>query len=113
VGECEVDVTESAEDGAVVVRLSGEIDITMAEEIAEVPVEVADGSVIVDLAAVTFLDCQGLGSLIALRERAAAAGNRLLVRSPSRTVTRLLRLLDMRNAFNVVSEPAGETAAFS
>ena len=85
-----------AVDGAATatVRLAGECDLVSAEAaraaVAQLPA--ATAQIIVDLRHVSFIDAAGIGSLIAARKTAAAAGRDLVVRHPSRAVRRLLEL---------------------
>lgn len=59
-----------------------------------------------DTSAVTFIDCTGLGVLIAARQALSQLGIALLLRAPSPAVLRLLRLTDTGAGFDVV-DPHG------
>lgn len=88
-------MTSSISDaGAVTLRLCGEIDLTCQERlrnrlIAIIDIDQADG-LLVDLDGVTFLDCSGIGALIAGRNTAVAAGCRDEVRNPHGMVSTIL-----------------------
>jgi anti-sigma B factor antagonist len=78
-----------------VVVLDGEIDAhtvpRLEEHFASFPTGFDDGLVI-DMAAVTFMDSSGLRLLIDLHGRAAEAGVEMVLRSPSRSVARVIEI---------------------
>jgi len=88
-------MTQSISDvGAVTLRLCGEIDLTCQESlrnrlIAIIDIDQADG-LLVDLDGVTFLDCSGIGALIAGRNAAVSGGCRYEVRNPRGMVSTIL-----------------------
>lgn len=86
---------------AVLVRLSGDLDVAMAHEVQEALLRAGDGnaSVVVDLSDVTFLDCCGLGALVHAR---LALGGRLTLYEPSAAVLRLLDLCELRDTFVIL-----------
>lgn len=87
------------------IELAGEVDIASAPaaqaELDRVIWAVPHGEVVIDLAGVTFMDCRGLSVLMWARN---CLGPRLMLRNPSRPVTRLLDLTDVRQAFRLVNE---------
>lgn len=90
-------MTQSPTDaGGVLLNLSGDIDLTCRDSlrnrlIAMIDVDHVD-HLLVDLGGVTFLDCSGIGALIAGRNAALAAGCRYEVRSPRGIVSTILRV---------------------
>jgi anti-anti-sigma factor len=88
-------MTQSSTDaGAVTLRLYGEIDLNDRDSlrnrlIAIIDIDHAD-QLLVDLDGVTFLDCSGIGALIAGRNAAQAAGSRYEVRNPRGFVSTIL-----------------------
>lgn len=87
-------------DGAVVV-LEGEIDMSTAPAIADrvqAAVDAGAGDLTVDLAAVTFMDSEGLYALFEAQAAITARGGRFALRSPSKAVRSVLDLagLDAR-----------------
>lgn len=87
-------------DGALV--LQGEIDSYTAPDLAErlatePPVE------IVDVAGVTFIDSSGLRAIVEAHQARNAAGSRLVLRSPSAAVQRLLEISGLAGHLDVVS----------
>lgn len=86
-----------------VVPVCGELDLEAASDLrARLSdlVQVSTQQVIVDLSAVTFCNCAGLHPL---REAQAAAPDRLSLRDPSRSVTRVLRLTGLDAVFRIVA----------
>jgi anti-anti-sigma factor len=76
-----------------IVRLTGEVDCATGCVIeAELVRTMADNGadVVADLGAVSFLDCAGLGSLVAVRRWAAEHGLRFRIARPGPAVQRLL-----------------------
>jgi anti-anti-sigma factor len=83
--------------GAVVVELVGEVDLATADaaraELSRVISKAPRDQIVVDLAAVTFMDCGGLSVLVGARNSLGA-------------VTRLLDLTDLRETFTLEAEQA-------
>lgn len=82
---------------ACVITLCGELDIQTAAELrADLTAMLAERPLVktveVDLAAVTFIDSLGLGTLVVGHRICADLGVRLTVRDPSAFVTHLLRV---------------------
>lgn len=94
--------------GAVVVGLAGDVDVASADEaedeLARAISAARHAGVVVDLSEVTFMDCCGLSVLIRARN---SLGDRLTLRNPSRWVTRLLELTDLRDGFVISDEHTG------
>jgi len=103
-----VSVSVSIDGPVTTARLVGEIDTYSVGDVREaferLPV-VADGRVVVDLRPVTFIDSSGLGALIALYHRAAAADVRLQLVCGDVTL-RLVRLMHLDEVMDVVTAPA-------
>lgn len=94
-----------AETGASSFALHGEIDAHSAPLLSERFRSLPDGSndIEVDLAAVSFIDSSGLRVLIDLHQRAADADRRLVLRSPSHSVIRLLEVAGLDDHFHRVA----------
>ncbi len=92
-----------SESGPNCVALSGEIDAGSAPDLSSRldGLLAADNDIRVDLADVTFIDSSGLRVLIELQRRASAAERRLLLRAPSKSVTRLLEVTGLAGHFDV------------
>jgi anti-sigma B factor antagonist len=87
-----------------VLVLDGEIDAyttpQLAEHVASFPSGFDDG-LVVDMAAVTFMDSSGLRILVDLNGRAAEAGVGMTLRSPSRAVTRVIEISGLDSVLSV------------
>ena len=96
-----IDITPSANGWSV----AGEIDAVtaqqLADEFANLP-DVIDGHIEVDLAAITFMDSSGLRVLLALADRAEASGRTVVVRNPSKPVTKLLGITQLESRFGLI-----------
>jgi len=89
--------------GHVVVALHGELDVVDAESVmAVLAAAVArDLRIIVDLAALEFIDCCALGVLGRVRAQARQAGGDLLLAAPRGPVQRILALTGLIGVFSV------------
>jgi anti-sigma B factor antagonist len=87
----------------VVVALDGELDVVDAESVMAVLAAVVarDPRIIVDLAALEFIDCCALGGLGRVRAQARQAGGDLLLAAPRGPVRRLLDLTGLIDVFSV------------
>lgn len=94
----------SHDDGSTLV-LEGEIDAHTAPELAarlDVLPE-GTGDVTVDMSAVDFIDSSGLRVVIDVHQRATDAGRRLVLRSPSSAVARLLEIAGLTDHLHVIA----------
>lgn len=87
-------------DGEQGARLVGELDLAQYErsDRALAPLFHADGDVILDLGALTFIDSSGIRLLIRLHAAVAEHGGRVILRDPTPHVFRVLEvagLLDL------------------
>jgi anti-sigma B factor antagonist len=89
--------------GHVVVALKGELDAGGAESLVAVLAAVVarDPRIIVDLAALEFIDCCALGVLGRVRAQARQAGGDLLLAAPRGPVRRILALTGLIDVFSV------------
>lgn len=82
--------------------LTGEIDAHTAPQFAGHFDPLPDGEVIVlDMAAVTFMDSSGLRALVDLAQRAETAGSSVAVRSPSRSVAKIIEISGLTDVIEV------------
>ena len=86
--------TASTPDDVLLV-VSGEVDLATVPELRRRlgGAKTRTPELTVDLSAVTFIDCAGLRPLLEARRRQRADGGRLVLRSPSWAVVRLLQFL--------------------
>ncbi|MCA2219426.1 STAS domain-containing protein [Jidongwangia harbinensis] len=84
------------DDGLVTLAPAGDVDMDAVDALGSAiqdalhtPDRIA---VVVDLAQVTFLDCAGIGALVAGRNTAISRGHRYTVVNPQRLVRRVLEL---------------------
>jgi anti-sigma B factor antagonist len=89
--------------GHVVAALHGELDITGAASVMAVlaAAAVRNSRIVVDLAALEYIDCHALGALGRLRAQARQAGGDLLLAAPRGPVRRLLDLSGLIGVFAV------------
>lgn len=85
-----LDIEQHAVDGWTVLSVTGEIDLATAPEM-DAALAAADGDVILDLSAVSFMDSTGIRSLVAAHRAAESAdrGFRIVV---GRQIERLLEM---------------------
>lgn len=93
------DIDVATEGSNLVVRLSGELDLSAREAVFESVTEPLDGGgvrrVAIDLGQVTFCDSSGLGALLDIRRAAGDAGVEMVLRNVPQPVARLLDLTDV------------------
>ena len=99
-----MDITrDQADDGAVVLRVTGDMDVDSAYRVPDEVAALFDGSrpaaVVLDLSGVTFLDSVGLGMLVRAQDEAAAQNAAFRLRAPSAPVTRVLSITAMDTHF--------------
>jgi anti-sigma B factor antagonist len=94
------------------VRISGELDLWTAPQLRDalLPLLSSDGDLVVDLAAVDFIDGAGLRPLLLAARRLEGRG-RVVLRSPSSSVSRVLSLIQAEQIRNLeiwprLAEPA-------
>lgn len=106
-----VDLRTRENGGHVVVELRGELDLADAAGVAAALAAVAarEPQIIVDLAALEFIDSSGVAALARGRKQARRAGGDLLLAAPAPRVLRILTITRLIDAFSVhdsVEEPA-------
>jgi anti-sigma B factor antagonist len=106
------DLSTREYDGHIVVALRGELDLADAASVAAALTSVAARrpEIIVDLAALTFIDSSGVAALAHARRQARQAGGNLVIAAPQQHVRRVLALTRLADAFSVhasVDEAAG------
>ncbi len=97
----------ASNEGASVLVAWGELDIAASGRLLEATCHAAETSahVILDMSAVTFMDCSALSALLRSRRRLRQRGAALTLRSPHRSVLYLLRLTGLEDAFPIVGRP--------
>lgn len=91
------------------VEVSGEIDLSVIEDLERQLAPVLDGApdpLVVDLRQVEFLDSSGLRFLLALNEQAAAGRRRFALVAAGDPVSRVLELAGVSERLEIVSDPA-------
>lgn len=103
-----LDSRVSREGTTVVVALSGELDLATAPRLRSclapiVTAQTAPMQLVLDLSELRFLDASGISALLTVQRALAARGGRLALRSPSRLVRRVVKVLDLDGLLPVVS----------
>jgi anti-sigma B factor antagonist len=96
-------LVEVLRDGnAATVRIEGEVEFATAPRLRATLVELAQhgaSPVTVDLAGVSFLDSAGISLLVQAKKRLQAAGSDLALRTPTRSVRRVLEISGVSELF--------------
>jgi anti-sigma B factor antagonist len=96
--------------GTAVLVLEGELDMATVGDfdsaVGQLESETA-GTIVVDLSRLRFLDCSGLHSFVAARQRIAAAGGTLKLVPGPQHVRRLFALTRVDTLFEFVEDRAG------
>lgn len=91
--------------GLALVAVTGEVDLATAPGLRETLLRVlhTHGPVVldIDLAGVTFLDCTGIGALVAVRNAAVHVGCHVRVCHPQPIVRRVLEVTGLLNVLTV------------
>jgi anti-anti-sigma factor len=77
-----------------IVVLRGDLDMDTVD-VLSTKLETIEGTIVLDLEGVTFLDSTGLQSLVRARKAADQRGDELILRHPSAAVQRVLDLTNM------------------
>ncbi|ADB51806.1 anti-sigma factor antagonist [Conexibacter woesei] len=96
------------EDGRTSLQLSGELDLQTTPQFRDrlADVEPQDGTLVVDLRRLTFIDSSGIGELVGAHQRARRAHRRIvLVRTDGTAIDRTLHLTAVDKLFETVSDP--------
>lgn len=94
------------DDNAVVLNVSGEVDVYSAPALSERINEILDSGsrrIVVDLSAVEFIDSTGLGALVGGHNRARDLGGELLLVCTVERVIKLLRITGLNDVFTIKS----------
>ena len=85
-------------DGHVVLHLAGQLDVAEADAVRRILMAEAQTSTVVavDLAGLSFIDLSGVRALHAAQRAASECGSRLVLVSPPRRLTMLVRLVELR-----------------
>jgi anti-sigma B factor antagonist len=97
-------VTSRIEQDRVVVAPDGEVDVYTVTHLRAALVECLDAGrvhIVVDLAAVTFMDSSGLGVLLGALKRVRADGGSMCLVGPTTTMHRVLRSTGLTKVFAV------------
>ena len=102
----------STSGGHVVFALRGELDVAGAAGVIAALTAAAAGNprIVVDLAALEYIDCYSLGALGRVRAQARQAGGDLLLAAPRGLVRRLLDLTGLIGVFAVHASAADAAA---
>ncbi len=84
------EITEDADE--VLIVAAGEIDVASCERLHEAIVPHPGRRVVLDLAAVTFMDSAGIGTLVHAQQVLDLQGGSLTVRDPSEATRRVFEL---------------------
>lgn len=104
VAEGSLQVIVQSDGERLTLAMSGEIDMATAPILRSSLEKAASESeprVVVDLAAVTFMDSSGLGVLATAHQSLEEAGRRLILRGPQGTVRRVLNVSGLDQAIDI------------
>ena len=97
-------VTTSTWDGQVVLRLTGELDAGTAPRLRKELDALGDrraNTLVLDLAALTFIDSSGLHELVVALKRQREAGGDLMLREPSLSTRRVLEIVGLSQVLTI------------
>lgn len=91
-------------DGMAVVRLSGELDLSVADRLRELLDDCINSGaarIRLHMEGVRFVDSRAIGVLIGAQKRAEAAGGGIRVAEPQPTVRKAFDILGLRPVFGI------------
>jgi anti-anti-sigma factor len=101
-------VPESSADagsGPVTLSLEGDIDVSVADQLATESARALDeaesAGLVIDMQNVKFIDSTGLGALVRLRKNAAARGVALRLRNVPPQTLRVMQLTALDQSFEI------------
>lgn len=100
----DIDNSDSAQrsNQATVLTIAGDVDCNRTSELSSLFAESGDDhSVVVDVSGVTFIDSSGLRLFLDEHRRRDERGHRLVLRSPSSAMLRLLELTKLADVFAI------------
>lgn len=106
-------VASEACDGYVLVRLSGEVDLSWSQAVRRAVLEALDRDepVGVDLSAVSYIDSSGIAALVEGFQRARTHGTRFALVAVSDAVRAVLELARLDRVFLLVATPEAMVAS--
>ena len=99
-----LDQTVESRERSATVHLSGELDLSVADELRELLDGLIGGGqarIELDLSQTRFVDSRAIGVLIGAQKRAQGAGGRILVRHPQATVRKAFDILGLSPIFEI------------
>ena len=104
-------IAHPVHDGVVTLAVAGEVDIAVADELVAAAYRCLreDGvrTLVVDLAAVTFLDSSGLGGLVRVRNFAQSQDQHLEIANVAESVMKVFTITGLAGALTFVSTGEG------
>ena len=100
-------------DGIVLIRLSGEVDLSWSQQVRKAVLAALEDhpAVGVELSQVSYIDSSGIAALVEGFQSARARGSRFALVAVSDAVRAVLELARLDRVFLIVSDPAGVAAA--
>ncbi|MBX3700272.1 MAG: STAS domain-containing protein [Dokdonella sp.] len=101
-------VTRERSDGAILVRLRGEVDLSWSQQVRRAVLDAFDAGLAVgiDLADVAYIDSSGIAALVEGLQQGRARGQRFALVAPSAAVRAVLELARLDRVFDIVDTPA-------
>jgi anti-sigma B factor antagonist len=95
-------------DGAVLIRLSGEVDLSWSQQVRNAVLAALESNSVVgvELSQVSYIDSSGIAALVEGFQRARARGSRFALVSVSDAVRAVLELARLDRVFLIVADPA-------
>jgi len=99
-------IIEDHSSGSVVLRLRGELDMATAPRLRQAVQAALDAdpltsTLTVDLGGISFIDSTGIGVLVAAARRAEKGDCSFVLRAPSPTVLKVLRITGLERSFTI------------
>ncbi|HJV22943.1 MAG TPA: STAS domain-containing protein [Holophagaceae bacterium] len=100
-----MDIQPRVHETSTVLELSGRFTFedhpTFKKALTDLWERTGTRTLILDFSALSYLDSSALGLMLLMRERAAAAGVKLVIRRPSEAVRRLILVVNFDRLFEI------------
>jgi anti-sigma B factor antagonist len=101
-----LEVSSQPGDGRVVVRVDGEVDLhtspALREQLADI-IGSSDGTVVLDLGGVNYMDSSGVGTLVYLKRDVEQRGRKFVLASVQARVKSVLQITLLDKFFQIYS----------
>jgi anti-anti-sigma factor len=90
-----VNIAISEDERVVTLAVEGELDLSTASVLADLPVDLAGRDLVLDLSDVSFMDAAGVSAIVSLMSATETSGGRFRTRGAGGLVSRVLEIVGL------------------